>query len=382
MGKPQEFKFEKNEDFKYFYGFCEVKVKSKNISALPIHAHYKNQKLIFQHFKDYETLYLYSEEIRLGMKHDIYEYNFEGCKGLHFTRKKAFLKDFFEDCFKNKAKAKSEGNDVMELVYKIIANSGYGFWGLKYANRECIKTTKDETLVQMYYEKEKLIDFAQFGNHYSIKVEDDLPMKDFNVSIASSITSYARMELWNAINDIKNKGYNVHYCDTDSIVTDCPINIYEDLMNRYCWDGKGEELGTLKNECYDKIVKYNKKNPNNIIDIQKQLELDNGVLHFDEVIIKGCKFYGIKKTCYNGAIIEIVKCKGYRTKDKELTFDDFVNGDIIKQNQLQFSIPKSSLHNEITKYGVSKREVEKVFKPTYNKGDVDKESGKVISFYK
>jgi len=112
------------------------------------------------------------------------------------------------------------------------------------------------------------------------------------------------------------------------------------------------------------------------------LELDNGVLHFDEVIIKGCKFYGIKKTCYNGAIIEIVKCKGYRTKDKELTFDDFVNGDIIKQNQLQFSIPKSSLHNEITKYGVSKREVEKVFKPTYNKGDVDKESGKVISFYK
>jgi len=97
-----------------------------------------------------------------------------------------------------------------------------------------------------------------------------------------------------------------------------------------------------------------------------------------------------QKTCYNGAVLEIVRCKGYRTNNKkeddgdeeeELTFEHFINGKVITQKQLQFSIPKSNLLSETNKYSVSKKIVPKIFKPTYSKGIIDKETGKVDAFY-
>lgn len=385
-----------NDYFKNFFGFCEVYVKSIRFDKKPLHARYENNKLLFKHFDTPVKMVLFSEEIRLGMKSGIYEYNFEDCRGISFYNKSPFLKEFFEDCFRNKAQAKAEGNDVMELVYKIIANAGYGFWGLRYADREVIITTPSNSdQLQMYFEQEKLVNFAEFGDHYSLKVVDDLPMKDFNVSIASAITSYARMELWSCINDIETKGYDVYYCDTDSIITDCKLSDHSDLMDRYCWDGVGDALGSLKNECLAKIIKANKKS-DNPVDITKQLELDGGEICFDEFIGLGCKFYGVRKTCYNGEVIEIVKCKGYNNRDridkitkelisKKLTFDDFVNitngkKTHIEQTQIQFSIPKSNLLCETNKFKVCKKEVPKAFKPTYNKGTIDLITGKVIPF--
>lgn len=43
------------------------------------------------------------------------------------------------------------------------------------------------------------------------------------------------------------------YSDTDSIITDCCIKNYPDLMENYMWDGCGKELGSLKNECEDML---------------------------------------------------------------------------------------------------------------------------------
>lgn len=91
-------------------------------------------------------------------------------------------------------------------------------------------------------------------------------MTDFNVSIASAITSYARQRLWELINAIEDKGKKVFYCDTDSDITNCDITKYEDIMEEFCWDGNGEALGSLKNELLDKIVKYNKKHKDIPID--------------------------------------------------------------------------------------------------------------------
>ena len=47
------------------------------------------------------------------------------------SMKAKFMKKFFDDGFMNKAKCKADGDLAMAQAYKIIINSGYGFWGLR-----------------------------------------------------------------------------------------------------------------------------------------------------------------------------------------------------------------------------------------------------------
>jgi len=55
-------------------------------------------------------------------------------------------------------------------------------------------------------------------------VEKDLPVTDFNVGVASAISSYSRCRLWSLINDIESKGKQIFMCDTDSVITDCDLS--------------------------------------------------------------------------------------------------------------------------------------------------------------
>jgi DNA polymerase elongation subunit (family B) len=78
-------------------------------------------------------------------------------------------------------------------------------------------------------------------------------VKGKSIAIASAVTSLARMELYSVMKSIQDKGLKIMYSDTDSIITDCNIRKFPDLMQRFMWDGCGNELGALKNECLDKI---------------------------------------------------------------------------------------------------------------------------------
>ena len=81
----------------------------------------------------------------------------------------------------------------------------------------------------------------------------DLPIKDFNVGVASAISSYSRCRLWSLIVGIESKGKRVFMCDTDSVITDAKLNDYPDLMEEFMWDGCGDALGSLKNEADDHL---------------------------------------------------------------------------------------------------------------------------------
>ena len=81
-----------------------------------------------------------------------------------------------------------------------------------------------------------------------MRVLADIPVTDFNVGVASAISSYSRCRLWSLIDDIESKGKKVFMCDTDSVITDLNISEFPDLMYEYMWDGCGNELGSLKNE--------------------------------------------------------------------------------------------------------------------------------------
>ena len=116
------------------------------------------------------------------------------------------MKEMSEEVFKMKSLAKEQGKDALSLVWKIILNSSYGFWGLRTKDRDAIKIYPvGQAPVNSYMNIGKLKDESDIGNYTLLRILNDLEVTDFNVGIACAITSYARCELWNLINDIESK---------------------------------------------------------------------------------------------------------------------------------------------------------------------------------
>lgn len=357
--KPEEIEIKENTLLTYDlvsnnFGFYEVQVRTKDFNKLPLHGIKDNNgHLIFPHFKNWTTINLFSQEIKQGL--DINEYKF--IKGIKF-QSKAFLNEFFTDAFNKKQIAKENNNVALAQCFKIIANSGFGFWGTR-TDKEGIKTFyNDQSGLIPIANENKLIDIETYGDYTFVKCEKELKTKDFNVSIASAIASYARCILYKAINDIKAKGGEVYYTDTDSILTNINILEYPDLVKKY---KSGSELGSLKNECSEFV----KSNVSEEV-FTKQEEID-GNIYYDELIILGCKFYGLKKTLFNGQIVENNKLNGYKQSENKLSFqelEDLTTGKTteIKQKQNQF-IKNSNLSIEL-------KTIVKKFKPQYTKGTI------------
>jgi DNA polymerase elongation subunit (family B) len=393
FGEPIWVKMSSADMFKGFFGFCDVWVRTLDFTKRPLHACLKkvgqSNKLLVPHYKNWTKLRLFSKEIELGMKHKIYEYKFDDeCLGIQFCAK-PFLYEYFKTCFENKAKAKKEENDALAQTYKIIANSGYGFWGLRWADRESVMLgTRDDLDIYGYLKSGRLVNECNFNNskYSSIIVQKDLEMTDFNVSVASAITSYGRQRLWELINTIESKNLKVFYCDTDSVITNCDITKHDDIMKEFCWDKTGDALGSLKNELLDKIVKYNKKNKDNPIDIKKQMEIDGGDLYFEECFVCGCKFYAVSKTIYNGEKIFMTKLKGFKDfEDSKLEFEWFrklVSGEMthIEHTQEQWNLPKSSMVDEERVMGLNIIPVHKTFRINYTKGIENAETHEITPF--
>lgn len=359
-----------------FFGFVRVRVRTINKDKLPLHGLKKDGKLLFPHFDTPTEMVLFSEEVRLGMKLGLYEYEF--LDGIGFM-KYCFMKTFFEDGFTKKAEAKKNNKPGLAQAWKIIINSGYGFWGLRTKNRDSVLFLEkdEEGVIDAYMEKRKVKSIGKMGDYITMRVEKNLEIKDFNVAVASAISSYARMKLYSLIYAIREKGFEVYYCDTDSIITDCKLNDYEDLMSEFMPDGCGDALGSLKNEADEKVIGK--------IGIEQYKHLiarERGMISFDSLVLNGCKFYALRKTLTDGKEICISKAKGYKEYyDEEndvryeLTYDDQLDisdGGFKEQKQLQFRMPKSRMCDEdkVEAFGIKINKIDKKFKKIYDKGSV------------
>lgn len=87
-------------DIENFFGFIRCKVTT-NKSTIPLHGMKHNNKLVFAHHTNTE-MYLFSEEIKKGLK---IGYTYEFLEGCSFD-KAPLLKDIMQDGFKLKADAK------------------------------------------------------------------------------------------------------------------------------------------------------------------------------------------------------------------------------------------------------------------------------------
>ena len=162
---------------------------------------------------------LFSEEIKMGLKHNQYEYIFGN--GIHFNRG-PLLKSFMDEGFKLKASAKAAGHATLANVWKTCINSGYGWWGLNVNDKDGLEF-HDPGSPRCLLDDENIISECDHPNYTTIRKFKKLPCKDFNVGVAAAITSWARMRLWNLIIDIEALGGIVAYVDSDSVKTNIDV---------------------------------------------------------------------------------------------------------------------------------------------------------------
>jgi DNA polymerase elongation subunit (family B) len=138
------------------------------------------------------------KNIELGLIYDKYDYLF-----------KDFVDDFME---------LRKENDIMNTFGKLVINSLYGRLGMNDMNNEILIIEKNQ-FEEIYASiKKKIFSFNIVNDCVIIDMKTDKKIRvKGNVTLASSITSKARIKLYNAQQDvIKNKG-KLLYSDTDSV---------------------------------------------------------------------------------------------------------------------------------------------------------------------
>ena len=338
-------------------GIIKVRAKTKRFDILPLHGYRREGKLLFPHLVNPTEIYLWYNEFLYGYDLDAYEYELlEAVSfgrmtfGIPKSEKETYwdngiLSDFFNDAFDKKGKAKSDGKLALAQCYKIVANSGYGFWGLNARGdnnegRDGMEILKcDDDSFWNLMDKGYVSNMDRVGKYTLVRTSKPMPVKDYNVAIAAAICSEARIKLHKYMMAIRKFGGNLLYCDTDSCICDIDITKYPEIMKEFCWDGNGDDLGSMKNEAVEKLEKYftkkvMKENPtyDESIDkkkikaevkehMKRQSEADgDNDYYFDKGIIAGCKQYCLHKTTYDGGTIEASAAKGVA---RSLCYTDF-----------------------------------------------------------
>jgi hypothetical protein len=429
------------ENLPLIKGIVKVLVRTKDFKALPLHALKHKHRLTFAHFAEWTELTMWFRELLYGIELDIYEYklidaiefdgghcyvatdymndpikNKKNAKDREHFFDEGILKDFFTDSVERKADAKKAGQPAMAQAYKIIANSGYGFWGLNAdgdgEGRDGMTIlNEDDDYFWELMANEVVSNVGKVGEYIMVRTAMKMSVRDFNVAIAAAICSEARMKTYRFLKAVKDNGCNILYCDTDSCICDLKLNDYPDMMEEFCWDGTGEELGSMKNECLEKVEGYYKNKimkelgediPKDIMKkklkeyVNKEMEKDGGELSFDKGIIGGCKQYSLHKTLLDGGVVVAGACKGVKRKlnyeefrhllygtmmDKQLEDEKGIKernplfeaggGYRLYEKQTQFRSSISDHIKEGSLTDIKKVEIDKSIKINYTKGIVN-----------
>ena len=395
-GEPEIIKLNKAKELpKDFFGWVECLVRTKNKKCIPKHCMISEDRLIFPVFENWTKINLFSEEL------DFKQYEYEFITGIKFKKAK-FKKKFFNEGFVKKAEAKKNNNPAMAQAYKIIINSGYGFWGLRTKDRDGVIICEPTSHKYLdYLNTDKLISLREHNDYMFCRIKKDLDVKDYNVAVAAAISSYARSKLHSLLTAIRKVGGELYYCDTDSLICNININDFPEIKKKFQWDGNGSELGSLKNEAdeyvedvlkkvyplstelntkplfKELINSYNERTKRKQKTVFEELcNKEGGNFSWDEGVITGCKQYALKKTITvegKEHTMEVVKLKGYSQKEDKLKFDDMININKrvkMSQNQTQFRCPKSNYISETSSFTIKSKIVNKSFKRCYTKGQI------------
>lgn len=200
---------------KYFESYCGFG-KFKIISSPDLYIPYlscRNKidgKLLFPigSFEDYFTFSEIDKALDLG-----YEIEFLG--GYTSLAKTDFFNEFINDLYSIRKKSDS----AMSLVIKLLLNNSYGKFAENKEREEIFFGSPDKD----DYINGNIIPWIDEPEIFKMTSIFNKPYH--NVGIGSQITAYARDRLYFYIEKVLNCGYSIYYCDTDSIITNCPPDI-------------------------------------------------------------------------------------------------------------------------------------------------------------
>lgn len=180
---------------------------------LPIYPVIRDKKLIFPigTFKVTLAHPEYCEAVLRGHVDEVHQ--------VCLYQSEQLFKSFIDTMYELRLKAKAENNETKSWLFKILQNSLYGKFGQRGRRFEEIDTC-EPNLIEVWDEYDadthELLKFRKFGGVVQQWIDEDESRNSFP-AIAATVTSYARVKLFKAI---EQAGFdNVFYCDTDSLVT-------------------------------------------------------------------------------------------------------------------------------------------------------------------
>lgn len=213
-----------------------------------------------------------SEELKLAIQHG---YSVEVLRGYTFDQRSLF-KSYVDTLYK--IKQNTPKSDPMYLVSKLLLNSLYGKFGMNPNLPSNIILSNDEVELFIEDNRDKFIfeDIVNLNNGSSLIVYSNkynekgstFTHKNINVAIASYITSYARIFMYNVLTQ---KGYKIYYMDTDSVVVDKPIDnklIHDSKLGLLSLDLKYDEFVAIAPKVYGGIGTDSKGNKSEFVKIK------------------------------------------------------------------------------------------------------------------
>ena len=156
------------------------------------------------------------EELEYAEKEcDVQILEFYAC--CHFDYTYPVFRNFVAVFSEMKEQASRDGNEPLRTFAKLIQNVGYGYTGMRRDDKTSLAPYED--FIKYNPTEIKYAD-AELG---FIEVPTEINSEYIQVQVASYVTSRARLVLLKGARSIIERGGNVYYCDTDSLVTDIPL---------------------------------------------------------------------------------------------------------------------------------------------------------------
>jgi hypothetical protein len=172
--------------------------------------------------------------------------------GLALYEKESIFSDYVKYFYKLRREYTEDGNKPYEAMTKLMLNSLYGKFGQRQQKIKPIDIDLDikNGLIDVYNPaKEKIgIYICIEGDTFFMEQTKKESVNSFP-AIASHVTDYARMHLWDLMCQAGRD--NVYYCDTDSVFTNDEgfKNLHDTIDNT--------KLGYLKHEKTGKVLNIN-----------------------------------------------------------------------------------------------------------------------------
>ena len=390
--------------------YTDMDVVAAHPHYLPFHPSIANSRLVFPWIAQSRPvrMCLFQPAMALAERLTPGAYVYDVKFAILF-RRKPFMAEFFTEMVKKKAEARANGQSSLEAAAKIVANSGYGWTGLRWScvDGVAISEADDDALLEKCLAERRLLASARFGRYTVIRRRDTMDNSQTCIQVAAAISCYGRMELFKLMFDVRKSGGQVYYCDTDSIMCNLRLKDVPNLLYKYVPDHAsptpGAALQSLKNELDSDLAKRKLVPKGRLLD-----------LAFCRLYLLGAKFYCLEFDREEVGRHTVCKAKGYKaTKDQPLDaeqyrkmsdnldeLEDLFKGGAdnssardealrlgaLANHQLQMPFSKTVMmdtyDDELAQMGwvVRHQITHRLFKPCYSKAYVNRET-RVISPY-